>query len=59
MSHAAAAKYMTKSKAFVQKWVTRYKSVKNVDDFQERGSIGKVTPKAEKILLIFFCETQH
>lgn len=54
MSHAAAAKYMRKSKAFVQKWVTRYKSFKNVDDFQERGSIGKVTPKVEKMIINLF-----
>lgn len=42
MFHAAAAKYMRKSKSFVSKWVKRYKETKTVDDLPERGSIGSV-----------------
>ena len=44
MSQLAAAKYMKKSKSFVQKWV-RYNVTKNVDDLPERGSICKVDKK--------------
>ena len=45
MSQLAAAKYMKKSKSFVQKWVQRYNVAKNVDDLPERGSICKVDKK--------------
>lgn len=54
MSHAAAAKYMGKSKSFVRKWVQRYKETKTVDDLPERGSIGKVSPKADKMIVNLF-----
>lgn len=54
MSYAAAAKYMRKSKAFICKWVQRYKQTKTVDDLPERGSIGKVSPKADKMIVKLF-----
>lgn len=54
MSQSAAAKYMRKSKAFVQKWIQRYKVAKNVDDLPERGSIGKVDKKDEKKIVNLF-----
>lgn len=54
MSQSAAAKYMRKSKAFVQKWIQRYKVAKNVDDLPERGSIGKVNKKDEKRIVNLF-----
>lgn len=54
MSQSAAAKYMRKSKAFVQKWIQRYKVAKNVDDLPERGSIGKVNKKDEKRIVTLF-----
>lgn len=54
MSQSAAAKYMRKSKAFVQKWVQRYKVAKNVDDLPERGSIGKVDKKDEERIVNLF-----
>jgi len=54
MSQSAAAKYMRKSKTFVQKWIQRYKVAKNVDDLPERGSIGKVDKKDEKKIVNLF-----
>lgn len=54
MSRDRAAKYMNKSKAFVNKWVKRYSETKNVDDLPERGKT-KSTSSAEnkRILQIF------
>jgi len=54
MSQSAAAKYMKKSKAFVQKWTQRYTVAKNVDDLPERGLIGKVDKKKEKKIVNLF-----
>lgn len=54
MTQAAAAKYMQKSKQFVSKWVNRFKEVKNVDDFPNRGSVGVVTEKQEKLICALF-----
>lgn len=45
MSQSAAAKYIRKSRAFVQKWVQLYNVVKNAGDLPERGSIGKFDKK--------------
>ncbi|CAG9569551.1 unnamed protein product [Danaus chrysippus] len=45
---------MRKSKAFVQKWVQRYKVAKNVDDLPERGSIEKVDKKDEERIINLF-----
>ena len=38
MLQLAVAKYMKKSKSFVQKWVQQYNVAKNVDDLPERDS---------------------
>lgn len=54
LTYSAAAKYMRRSKQFVQKWVERYKATKNVDDLPERGTRGKVTAKDEKTILQLF-----
>ena len=54
MSQLAAAKYMKKSKSFVQKWVQRYNVAKNVDDLPERGSICKVDKKDDKKIVNLF-----
>lgn len=54
MSQSAAAKYMGKSKQFVQKWVQRYKATKNVNDLPERGSIGKLKKKDDKMIANLF-----
>lgn len=54
MSYAAAAKYIKKSRAFVEKWVQRFKELKNVDDLPDRGSIEKVTKKNEKLIVALF-----
>jgi len=51
MSQSAAAKYMRKSKAFIQKWVQQYNVTKNVDDLPERGSIGKLSEKDKKRIM--------
>ena len=50
----AAAKYMKKSKSFVQKWVQRYNVAKNVDDLLERGLICKVDKKDDKKIVNLF-----
>ncbi|XP_018398950.1 PREDICTED: uncharacterized protein LOC108776745 [Cyphomyrmex costatus] len=54
MTQTAAAKYMQKSKQFVSKWVKRYKEVKNVDDYPNRGSVGVVSEKDEKVICTLF-----
>ena len=54
MTQAAAAKYMQRSKQFVSKWVNRFKDVKNVDDFPNRGSVGVVSEKDEKVICVLF-----
>lgn len=54
MTQAAAAKYMQKSKQFVSKWVNRFKEVKNVDDFPNRGSVGAMSEKDEKMICDLF-----
>ncbi|KMQ87689.1 transposable element tcb1 transposase [Lasius niger] len=53
MSQSAAAKYMRMSKAFV-KWIQRYSVAKNVDDLPERGLIGKLDKRDEKIIVNLF-----
>lgn len=45
MSHGTAAKYVRRSRSFVQKRVRRYKETKTVDDLPERGSVQKCTKK--------------
>lgn len=54
MSYSAAAKYIKKSRAFVEKWVKRFKESKNVDDLPDRGLTGKVTKKSLKLILALF-----
>lgn len=54
MSCDVAAKYIKKSRAFVEKWVNRFKVSKNVDDLRDRGSVGKVTQKDEKKIVTLF-----
>jgi len=54
MTQTSAAKYMQKSKQFVSKWVNRYKEVKNVDDFPNRGSVGVVSKKDEKVICYYW-----
>jgi len=54
MSHAAASKYMKVSRQFVTKWVNRFLDVGNVDDYPNRGRDGKVSQKAEKMILTLF-----
>lgn len=48
MSRIQAAKYMNKSRAFVNKWVKRYMEYKNVDDLPERGKIKKTSSAEDK-----------
>jgi len=45
MSYKAAAKYMKKSKTYVNKWVKHYFNVKNIDDLPDCGSVQKTTKK--------------
>ena len=54
MSQLAAAKYMKKSKSFVQKWVQRYNVAKNVDALPECGLICKVNKKDDKKIVNLF-----
>lgn len=54
MSQSAAAKYMRKSKAFVQKWIQRYNVAKNIDDLPQSGSISKLDKKDEKRIVNLF-----
>ncbi|CAK9834333.1 hypothetical protein ANTRET_LOCUS10879 [Anthophora retusa] len=54
MSHAAAAKYIGKSKTFVKKWVMRYESTKIVDDLPDGGVKRKFSEKDDKRILTLF-----
>lgn len=45
MSQSTVAKYMRKSKAFIQKWIRRYNVAKNIDYLPGRGSIGHIGQK--------------
>ena len=54
LSQSAIAKYMGKSKQFVQKLVQRYKVSKNVNDLPERGSIEKWKKKDDKMIANLF-----
>lgn len=54
MSRESAAKYLKKSKAFVNKWVERYQDTKTVDDLPERGMTRKTTKQQDKIILQIF-----
>lgn len=54
MSHAAATKYMRKSKSYVQKWVQRYEKTKTVDDLQDRGSIQKFSKRDQKRIISLY-----
>ncbi|KAG5312884.1 TRAK2 protein, partial [Acromyrmex insinuator] len=58
MSQLVAAKYMKKSKSFVQKWVQRYNVAKNVDDLLERGLICKVDKKDDKKIVNLFSRNE-
>jgi len=53
ISQSAPAKYMGKSKQFMQKWVRRYKATKNVD-LPKRGSIEKFKKKDNKMIANLF-----
>ena len=48
MSQLEAAKYMKKSKSFVQKWVQRYNVAKNIDDLRNVTRYAKWTKKTIK-----------
>ena len=54
MSRKAAAKYIKKSKAFVNKWLKRFEETKTVDDLPERGVKRKTTDKEEKQIVNMF-----
>lgn len=41
----SAAKYMRKSKSFIQKWLQWYKEAKTINDLPKRNSIQKFTKK--------------
>lgn len=53
-SYAVAAKVMKRSKKFVVKWVTQYKSLKHVDDLPNREKTRALTSKQEKTILQLF-----
>ncbi|XP_033221025.1 uncharacterized protein LOC117175428 [Belonocnema kinseyi] len=50
MTQVAAAKHMQKSKQFVSMWVNRFKEVKNVDDFLNRGSVQSMPRRCQAII---------
>lgn len=54
MSRAQAAKYMKKSKTFVNKWVNRYLEAKHVDDLPERGKTRKTSSTVDKRITNLF-----
>ena len=54
MSREAAAKYIKKSKAFVNKWLKRFEETKTVDDLSGRGMKRKTTNKEETQIASMF-----
>lgn len=54
LTYLAAAKVIKKSKTFVSKWVKRYESHQNVDDFDERGLKRSTSQKQDKIIVQLF-----
>lgn len=54
LTHAAAARYLRKSKSFVQMWVQRYKETKTVDDLPDRGSAQKFSKRDKKRIISIF-----
>lgn len=54
MSVLSAAKYLHRSKAFVSKWVTRFKTNKNVDDLPERGTKRATVNRTDRTIISFF-----
>ena len=54
LSYAAAAKVIKNSKKFVVKWMTQFKSVKNVDDRPNRGKTRSTTNAQDKTIVRLF-----
>lgn len=54
MSISAAAKYMGKSRQFVQKWIKRYAESKTVDDLPNRGLVRTTTKRQDKTIIRLF-----
>ncbi|CAK9823987.1 hypothetical protein ANTRET_LOCUS2226 [Anthophora retusa] len=54
MSVRNAAKYLHKSREFVNKWVQRYKETNCVDDLPDRGSKRATTKRDDKAILQLF-----
>lgn len=50
MSHSACAKYIEKSKQFMQKWL-RNEETKNVDDFPETGPSRGTMRREDKVIV--------
>ncbi|KAJ8947238.1 hypothetical protein NQ318_012004 [Aromia moschata] len=57
MSISAAAKAAKKSKAFVRRWVERYKATKNLNDHPDRGTWRTTTAKQDKVIIGLFRRT--
>ena len=53
MSYKEAANCIDRSRAFIQKWVTRFKTAKNVDDLTERGKT-RATSREDKVVIKLF-----
>ncbi|CAK9804767.1 hypothetical protein ANTQUA_LOCUS4227 [Anthophora quadrimaculata] len=54
MSVRSAAKYLYKSREFVNKWVQRYKDTKCVDDLPDRGSKRSTTAREDRTIFQVF-----
>ena len=54
LSYAPAAKFLRKSKVFVQKWVKRFTEVGNVDDLPERGRSQATKSKQDEMIVRLF-----
>ncbi|KOC58939.1 hypothetical protein WH47_01219 [Habropoda laboriosa] len=54
MSVRDAAKYLRKSREFVNKWVQRYKETKCVDDHPDRGSKRAAARREDKVIFRLF-----
>lgn len=54
MSSQGAAKYLHRSKAFVDKWVNRYKTHKNVDDLPNRGTKRATLNRMDRAIINIF-----
>lgn len=54
MSVKSAAKYLHRSVGFVKKWLTRYKTNNNVDDFPGRGLKRGTLSRQDKVIINLF-----